>query len=377
MTLFPGSMSSVLGESIIGRAAKKGAVEINCVQIRDYTENKQMQVDDYPYGGGWGLVMMAQPLKSCLDDIMSKAGSRRSRVIYMSPQGKPFNQQEAKRLRRDYDHLVLVCGHYEGIDERFIEECVDEELSLGDFVLTGGEIAAMAVADCVCRMVPGVLADEECYTGESHWDGLLEYPQYTRPAVYQGMRVPDVLQGGDHAKIVAWRREQSLEITLNRRPEMLDTAPLTDEDLILIARLKRAQEWIARLGENAARADFSEADAFAKRWFTAFVPEENRKAAKKQCFSGRRHVGYLWQAFSMGFAPAETVERAILDATGPGWLYLPEDAVLLQIGALEQLSAEQLEPIPSYILADAALAETCVKTGKKGAGPYRAKIARP
>ena len=160
MTLFPGSMSAVLGESIIGRAAKKGAVEINCVQIRDYTENKQMQVDDYPYGGGWGLVMMAQPLKSCLDDIMSKAGSRRSRVIYMSPQGRPFNQEEAKRLRRDYDHLVLVCGHYEGVDERFIEECVDEELSLGDFVLTGGEIAAMAVADCVCRMVPGVLADE-------------------------------------------------------------------------------------------------------------------------------------------------------------------------------------------------------------------------
>ena len=154
MTLFPGSMSSVLGESIIGRAAKKGAVEINCVQIRDYTENKQMQVDDYPYGGGWGLIMMAQPLKSCLDDIMAKAGKRRSRVIYMSPQGKPFNQQEAKRLRRDYDHLVLVCGHYEGIDERFIEECVDEEISLGDFVLTGGEIAAMAVADCVCRMVP-------------------------------------------------------------------------------------------------------------------------------------------------------------------------------------------------------------------------------
>ena len=173
MTLFPGSMSAVLGESIIGRAAKKGAVEINCVQIRDYTENKQMQVDDYPYGGGWGLVMMAQPLKSCLDDIMSKAGGRRSRVIYMSPQGKPFNQEEAKRLRRDYDHLVLVCGHYEGVDERFIEECVDEEISLGDFVLTGGEIAAMAVADCVCRMVPGVLADEECYTGESHWDGLL------------------------------------------------------------------------------------------------------------------------------------------------------------------------------------------------------------
>ena len=186
MTLFPDSMSRVLGESIIGRAEKKGAIEINCVQIRDFTENRQMQVDDYPYGGGWGLVMMAQPLKSCLDHIMSTAGGRRTRVIYMSPQGTPFNQEEAKRLRRDYDHLVLVCGHYEGIDERFIEECVDEEISLGDFVLTGGEIAAMAVADCVCRMVPGVLADEECYTGESHWDGLLEYPQYTRPEVWEG-----------------------------------------------------------------------------------------------------------------------------------------------------------------------------------------------
>ena len=209
MTLFPGSMSAVLGESIIGRAAKKGAVEINCVQIRDYTENKQMQVDDYPYGGGWGLVMMAQPLKSCLDDIMSKAGKRRSRVIYMSPQGKPFNQEEAKRLRRDYDHLVLVCGHYEGVDERFIEECVDEEISLGDFVLTGGEIAAMAVADCVCRMVPGVLADEECYTGESHWDGLLEYPQYTRPEVWEGRAVPEVLLTGDHAKVAKWRRKNS------------------------------------------------------------------------------------------------------------------------------------------------------------------------
>ena len=229
MTLFPDSMRAVLGESIIGRAAKKGAVEINCVQIRDYTENKQMQVDDYPYGGGWGLVMMAQPLKSCLDDIMSKAGPRRSRVIYMSPQGRPFNQEEAKRLRRDYDHLVLVCGHYEGVDERFIEECVDEELSLGDFVLTGGEIAAMAVADCVCRMVPGVLADEECYTGESHWDGLLEYPQYTRPEVWEGRAVPEVLLGGDHAKVAKGRRKKQLERTRDKRPDMFEKVELRDK----------------------------------------------------------------------------------------------------------------------------------------------------
>ena len=239
MTLFPDSMRGVLGESIIGRAAKKGIIEINCVQIRDFTENKQMQVDDYPYGGGWGLVMMAQPLKSCLDHIKAQAGERRTRVIYMSPQGKPFNQQEAKRLRRDYDHLVLVCGHYEGIDERFIEECVDEEISLGDFVLTGGEIAAMAVADCVCSMVPGVLADEECYTGESHWDGLLEYPQYTRPEVWEGRAVPSELLTGDHEKVRRWRRRKQLERTMDKRPDMFEKLVLeSKEDRRMVEEIK-------------------------------------------------------------------------------------------------------------------------------------------
>ena len=239
MTLFPDSMRGVLGESIIGRAAKKGIIEINCVQIRDFTENKQMQVDDYPYGGGWGLVMMAQPLKSCLDHIKAQAGERRTRVIYMSPQGKPFNQEEAKRLKRDYDHLVLVCGHYEGIDERFIEECVDEEISLGDFVLTGGEIAAMAVADCVCRMVPGVLADEECYTGESHWDGLLEYPQYTRPEVWEGRAVPSELLTGDHEKVHRWRRRKQLERTMDKRPDMFEKLILeSKEDRRMVEEIK-------------------------------------------------------------------------------------------------------------------------------------------
>ena len=218
MTLFPETVDAVLHESILGRAAKKGIVNIRCVQIRDYTENKQNQVDDYPYGGGWGCVMMAQPLKSCLDAVIAAApeGLRR-RVIYMSPQGKPYNQETAKRLKRDYDHLVLVCGHYEGVDERFIEECVDEEISLGDFVLTGGEIAAMAVADSVCRLVPGVLADEACYTGESHWDGLLEYPQYTRPEEWEGRKVPEVLLGGNHGEIEEWRRMQSLERTMKKQ----------------------------------------------------------------------------------------------------------------------------------------------------------------
>ena len=240
MTLFPDTMNAVLHESILGRAAKKGIIEVNCVQIRDYTENKQCQVDDYPYGGGWGCVMMAQPLKSCLDDIMSTAKDRKSRVIYMSPQGKPYDQQTARRLRDEYDHLVLVCGHYEGIDERFIEECVDEEISIGDFVLTGGEIAAMAVADSVCRLVPGVLSDEECFTGESHWDGVLEYPQYTRPEVWEGRAVPEVLLQGNHAAVDEWRRKKSLERTMDKRPDMFERLELTDKkDIKLVEQIKK------------------------------------------------------------------------------------------------------------------------------------------
>ena len=240
MTLFPDTVNAVLHESIIGRAAKKGIIEINCVQIRDFTENRQNQVDDYPYGGGFGCVMMAQPLKSCLDNIMSTAQDKRTRVIYMSPQGKPYNQETAKRLKNDYDHLVLVCGHYEGIDERFIELCVDEEISLGDFVLTGGEIAAMAVADSVCRLVPGVLSDEQCYTGESHWDGLLEYPQYTRPEVWEGKKVPEVLINGDHAKVEKWRRKKQFERTKSKRPDMFEKLRITDKnDLKLLKEVEK------------------------------------------------------------------------------------------------------------------------------------------
>ena len=240
LTLFPDSMRAVLGESILGRAAAKDIIEINCIQIRDFTENKQGQVDDYTYGGGWGCVMMAQPLKSCLDFVKDCAGERKTRVIYMSPLGKPFTQTEARRLKDDYDHLVLVCGHYEGVDERFIEECVDEEISIGDFVLTGGEIPAMAVADSVCRMIPGVLSDEECFTGESHWDGLLEYPQYTRPEVWEGRTVPDILRSGHHANIAKWRRKQSMIRTMERRPDMFEKLSFTEKsDKKLLAEIEK------------------------------------------------------------------------------------------------------------------------------------------
>ena len=259
MTLFPETTGAVLHESIIGRAGKKGLVDIRCWQIRDYTENKQKQVDDYPYGGGRGCVMMAQPLKSCLDAIRADSGDGRSRVIYMSPQGKSYDQNTAKRLAEEYDQLILVCGHYEGIDERFIEECVDEEISMGDFVLTGGEIAAMAVADSVCRMIPGVLSDAVCFTDESHWDGLLEYPQYTRPEVWEGRRVPEVLIAGDHAKVDQWRRMKSLERTRDKRPDLFEKADLSSkEDKKLLEKIEKNKNTISLTEKVYCRMAFPE-----------------------------------------------------------------------------------------------------------------------
>jgi tRNA (guanine37-N1)-methyltransferase len=228
MTLFPESIAAMMSESIIGRAQKRGYVKINCHQIREYTTNKQMQVDDYPYGGGRGCVMQAQPLHDCWKHICDQAGER-VHTIYMSPCGKVFCQADAKRLKSDYDHLILVCGHYEGVDERFIEECVDEEISIGDFVLTGGEIPALALADAVCRLVPGVLPDAECFENESHWDGLLEYPQYSRPEVWNGRSVPPVLLTGHHANIARWRRKQSILRTRLRRPDMYSRLQFTDK----------------------------------------------------------------------------------------------------------------------------------------------------
>ena len=220
MTLFPDVVGDMLCESILGRGQERGFIRIECHQIRDFTKNKQRQVDDYPYGGGRGCVMLAQPLYDCWKHICDEAG-KRVHTIFLSPCGKVFNQEDARRLQSEFDRLILVCGRYEGIDERFIEECVDEEISIGDYVLTGGEIPAMVVADAVCRLVPGVLPDEECFTDESHWNGLLEYPQYTRPEVWQDRAVPEILLSGHHENIANWRSEQSLERTRLRRPDML------------------------------------------------------------------------------------------------------------------------------------------------------------
>ncbi len=240
MTLFPDACDAMMSESIIGRARRDGKLSIGYYQIRDYTKNKQKQVDDYPYGGGMGMVMYADALYNCWAEIKSKHPD--AHTIYMSPQGSVFTQDKAKQLSSGYSHLILVCGHYEGIDERFIEECVDEEISIGDFVLTGGEIPAMAVTDAIARMLPGVLSDEECFSEESHYDGLLEYPQYTRPAVWHDKEVPEILLSGHHANIKKWRREQSIIRTYKKRPDMLERAPLSQKEKLFLENLKESGE---------------------------------------------------------------------------------------------------------------------------------------
>lgn len=226
MTLFPDAVEAMMGSSIIGRARERGFVTIQTHQIRDYTTNKQMQVDDYPYGGGRGAVMQADPLYRCWQHICDEAGER-VHTIYMSPCGRVLTQQVARELKAQYDRLILVCGHYEGVDQRFLDACVDEEISTGDFVLTGGEIPAMALADCLCRMVPGVLPEESCYTDESHWNGLLEYPQYSRPEEWHGRRVPEVLLSGHHGNVADWRTKESYKRTMARRPDMWARFDLT------------------------------------------------------------------------------------------------------------------------------------------------------
>lgn len=221
MTLFPELVQTVLGESILGRAQKSGAIEINCHNIRDFSTDKHHRVDDTPYGGGKGMLMMAPPIYDCYNSIISsKSPESTTRTVYMSPAGSVFNQKKAEELSK-YDNLIILCGHYEGVDQRIIDEIIDEEISIGDFVLTGGELPACILVDAVARLVDGVLSDPECYEKESISSGMLEYPQYTRPYEFHGACVPDVLISGNHAKIDAWRNEQALIATKAKRPDLL------------------------------------------------------------------------------------------------------------------------------------------------------------
>lgn len=244
MTLFPEMCEAVLGESIIGRAREKGIIDIEAVNIRDYTENKHNNVDDATYGGGMGMLMQAQPIYDCYKAIAQKSKSGKPHLIYMSPQGKTLTQQRVKQLS-ELDEIVLLCGHYEGVDERVLEEIVDEEISVGDYVLTGGELPALMLADAVARMIDGVLPNDEAKSLESHYDGLLEYPQYTRPFEWHGRKVPEILISGHHENIDKWRRQQSLKRTYERRPDMLEKAELTKKDKEYLEKLKATELWDA------------------------------------------------------------------------------------------------------------------------------------
>lgn len=228
ITLFPEMCEAVLGESIIGRAQKSEAIEIKCHQLRDYAFDKHRRVDDTTYGGGMGMVMKCEPIALCFEDIV-KQREKRPRFIYMSPQGKTLTQEKLKELA-EYENICVLAGHYEGVDQRVIDEFIDEEISIGDYVLTGGELPALVFIDALARLAPGVLSNDECFTEESHYNGLLEYPQYTKPIEWRGHEVPPVLYSGDHAKVDRWRYEQSLINTALKRPDLLQNKKLSEED---------------------------------------------------------------------------------------------------------------------------------------------------
>lgn len=235
LTLFPDMIGAVLGESVTGRALKKNLFELNLVDIRDYTLDKHRRVDDYPYGGGDGMVMQAEPVYNAYNAVKSE----KSRFFYLTPHGKTFNQTMAKELSEE-EHLIFLCGHYEGIDQRVIDLLKPEEISLGDFILTGGELAVMPVCDSILRLLPGVLGNETSMVEESFENNLLEYPQYTRPEEFMEKRVPEVLLSGHHKNIEDWRREKSLEVTLRKRPDLLKNAELSKKDKEFLEKLKKS-----------------------------------------------------------------------------------------------------------------------------------------
>ena len=336
VTLFPELCDSFLHASILGRAAAKNLFEAHCHQIRDYTKNKQRQTDDYPYGGGCGMVLYAQPIADCLREVQAQCaaqGRGKPHVVFLTAAGQPYNEAVARRLA-GYDSLTLVCGHYEGIDERVIEAFGDEEISIGDYVLTGGKLASLVVADSVLRLQPGVLAEEKGYQEESYWDGLLEYPQYTRPETWENRPVPPVLLTGDHDRIQAWRARQSHSRTAARRPDLYDkwcrSHPLTP------ARWKRSERAaLVRTGEqlDAAARIYSESwqrshrEICTPEFLAGHTPEVMRQKLEQD-----RAVGWAFYLHSTAGEPDAIV--GVCHKTGEiGRLYVSPDAQRKGIGA--------------------------------------------
>jgi tRNA (guanine37-N1)-methyltransferase len=236
LTTFPQMIEAVVGESILGRARAKGIVEIEAVNLRDFAEDRHRTIDDEPYGGGPGMVMKCEPVFRAVETLTGRAVGGRPRIILMTPQGRRLSQKIVEELARE-SHLILICGRYEGVDERIREHLADDEISIGDYVLSGGELPALVVTDAVSRLIPGVLGAEESLVSESFSSGLLEYPQYTRPADFRGYKVPEVLLSGNHAEIEKWRRREALKRTLQRRPDLLETAQLSEEDRRILGEL--------------------------------------------------------------------------------------------------------------------------------------------
>lgn len=239
LTLFPGILAGPLNESILKRGREKGLLNVSIRNIRDYAEDKHKTADDSPYGGGAGMVLKPEPIFKAFGAMKSEYPGETFLTILLSPQGRIFNQQRVEQLSEETRRIVLLCGHYEAVDERVVQTIIDEELSVGDYVLTGGELAALVVIDAAARLLPGVLGDEESAYRDSFGDGLLDHPHYTRPAEFRGMKIPEVLLSGNHAEIEKWRRREALRATLIKRPDLIETADLTDEDRQILEELKK------------------------------------------------------------------------------------------------------------------------------------------
>ena len=360
LTLFPEMFESVLSASILGRAVRAGLIQIELINIRDYAQNKHKNTDDYPFGGGAGMVMLPQPVVDAIE-ANQESGMRR---IYLSPRGRTLNQKVVEEYAK-CDSLLFLCGHYEGVDQRALDLCIDEELSIGDYVLTGGELGALVAVDAVARLIPGVLGSGESSEDESFTTGLLEYPQYTRPAEFRGMRTPEVLLGGVHADIEAWRRRQSLELTRARRPELLESAPLTQSDRETLNRLDLAERTLAQLsasGVRAARMEMFRERDYARAWIERFAPPEKRKTARKRCVCSRGHVGYLYQAFEAGLIPClrgEAARAALSRAGGAAELYLDREGVGFDVE-----NCEAMGELPRCALLTAANGAWTAAMGK-------------
>ena len=362
LTLFPEMISPVIHQSILGRAIQAGYIDVEIVNIRDYSKDRHKNTDDYPFGGGAGMVMSPQPVMDAIRDH-ADAGTRR---IYMSPRGRTFTQRVAEEYAK-CDSLLFLCGHYEGVDQRALDACIDEELSIGDYVLTGGELGALVAVDAVSRLIPGVLGSEASSEDESFTMGLLEYPQYTRPAEYEGMRVPDVLLGGNHADICAWRREEALKITRARRPDLFANANLTETDLESLRRFDFADQICDQLQAfcvNCTRMEFFTERQYVRTWFSHIVPAEARSAAKRSCLSGKRHIGFLYRAFAEGHAqPCDPMEMR-----GGAVLYFDREQVALTIDHAERIPQAFLQHHPCALLT-AADFSACIASQKRAEMP--------